>query len=304
MTETLKFSTTPFYNTRQFYYALETGEVTPTLGDVSVEHNHSPRKDQLLLTGELDATTMSMGKYVTSKLVSHTDVVPTDPLAVAAGLTYQRGNGMFVRADSGIDDPQDLIGKRVGIHDRSLAMTYHKAILEDRFDVGPDDVEWVVDTHQGLAERMESGRLDAVERINDWYWGLEEDPDYELLYDMGVEWDELTGYRPLVHLVCVDRSVYDAHTERVTAFVDALGRSRAYRNENYEAVLTAFLEETDTGEWEGEQTVEALRQVTDGVDCPFVLESDQRENVRDWMEYADRYGVFERPPIADERLFP
>ncbi|MCW8173606.1 hypothetical protein D8S78_23395 [Natrialba swarupiae] len=61
---------------------------------------------------------------------------------------------------------------------------------------------------------------------------------------------------------------------------------------------------TDTGEWEGERTVEALRQVTDGVDCPFVLESDQRENVRDWMEYADRYGVFERPPIADERLFP
>ncbi len=60
---------------------------------------------------------------------------------------------------------------------------------------------------------------------------------------MGVEWDELTGYRPLVHLVCVDRSVYDAHTERVTAFVDALGRSRAYRNKTTKPSSPRFSED-------------------------------------------------------------
>lgn len=159
----IRFSITPFYNTRQFYHGLESGAIDPGF-DLAVEHNHSPVKDQ--------------------KLVSHTDVVPTDPVAVAAGLTYREGNGLFVRATD-TETPTELDGARVGIHDRTLAMTYHKAVLEERFGVDPDDVKWVVDTHQRLGERMASGDLDAVERINDWYWAWRDDEDYRLLYDIG-----------------------------------------------------------------------------------------------------------------------
>lgn len=297
-----RFSTTPFLNTRQFYYGLETDVVDTTL-DLAVEHNHSPVKDQKLLCGNLDATTMSMGKYVTAKLVSHTDVVPVDPVAVAAGLTYREGNGLFVAADAGIDDPADLVGKRIGIHDTTLAMTYHKAVLEERFGVGPDEVTWVVDTHQGLGDRMADGDLAAVERINDWYWACREGEEFRMLYDVGQEWHAEFGYYPLVHLVSVDGSIAEEDPERVEAFVDALQQSRAYRDDNYEAILQGFVE-GDSGEWTGELTIDALRPVTDGVDCPFVLADAQRQNVRDWMGYADRYGVFESVPIGDDRLFP
>lgn len=300
----LRFSTTPFFNTRQFYHALETGLVTPDGAEVQVEHNHSPVKDQLLVCGGLDATTMSMGKYVTSKLVSHTDVVPTDPLAVAAGLTYERGNGMFVPADSAISEPADLAGARVGIHDTTLAMTYHKAVLEERHGVAPDEVEWVVDTHQRLGERLESGDIDAAERINDWYWTLRDGTEYRLLYDMGEEWQAEHGYAPLVHLVAVDSDLYESNPEAVDAFVGALRESRDYREEHHDEILDAFLDEADGGEYEGALTRDALRQLTSGVDCPFVLGEDQRRNVRDWTAYADRYGVFESAPIPDERLFP
>lgn len=297
-----RFSTTPFLNTRQFYYGLESGAVDPGF-DLAVEHNHSPVKDQKLICGDLDATTLSMGKYVTAKLVSHTDVVPVDPMAVAAGLTYREGNGLFVAADADVDDPSDLVGERVGIHDTTLAMTYHKAVLEEQFGVGPDEVDWVVDTHQGLGDRMERGDLAAVERINDWYWACRDGDDYRLLYDVGREWRDAFGYYPLVHLVAVDRAVTEEAPDRVDAFVDALRRSREYREDNYEAILQGFVE-GDAGEWSGELTTDALRPVTDGVDCPFVLEDAQRRNVRDWMSYADRYGVFESVPIADDRLFP
>lgn len=300
----LRFSTTPFFNTRQFYYALESGVVSPDSVDVALEHNHSPVKDQKLICGALDATTMSMGKYVTSKLVSDTDVVPTDPLAVAAGLTYERGNGVFVASHSGIETPEDLAGKRVGIHDTTLAMTYHKAILEDGYGVGPDDVEWVVDTHHGLGEQMAAGDLDAVERINDWYWELRDGDDHRLLYDMGEEWQTLQGYAPLVHLVAVDADRYESDPVEIEAFVTALRASREYRNDHYEDVLDAFLAEDDGGEYDGALTRSALEQLTDGVDCPFVLGADQRQNVLDWMSYADRYGVFASPPIPESRLFP
>lgn len=304
----LQFSTTPFYNTRQFYYGLESGAVSPSF-DLEIEHNHSPVKDQKLLCGRLGATTMSMGKYVISKLVSHTDVIPVDPLAVAAGLTYREGNGLFVSADGRIEEPADLAGARVGIHDTTLAMTYHKAVLEERYGVAPTDIDWVVDTHQGLGSRMEAGDLDAVERINDWYWGLRDGTDYRLLYDMGQEWHAHFGYYPLVHLIAVDRTLSDADPDRIDAFVSALRESRSYRNSHYEHILESFLAERTadgepTGEWEGERSVAALKRVTDGVDCPFELGSGQRQNVADWMAYADRYGVFTEPPIAEDRLFP
>lgn len=297
-----RFSTTPFYNTRQFYYGLETGRVDRGF-PLAVEHNHSPAKDQKLVCGELDATTMSMGKYVTVKLVSHTDTVPVDPLAVAAGLTYREGNGIFVRADADLEEPADLAGKRVGIHDTTLAMTYHKAVLEDRFDLPPDRIEWVVDGHRALGERFEAGEIDAVERINDWYWAMRDDDRYRMLYDVGREWHELHGYYPLVHLVAVDGAIHEESPDRVEAFVEALRTSRAYREDHHDAILEAFLEESG-GEWTGEQTVAALRRATDGVDCPFVLGADQRRNVRQWTAAADRYGVFESVPIDDERLFP
>jgi len=304
----LQFSTTPFYNTRQFYYGLESGAVDPSV-EIRIEHNHSPEKDQKLLCGGLDATTMSMGKYVISKLVSDTDVVPVDPLAVAAGLTYREGNGLFVDADSGIEEPADVAGSRVGIHDTTLAMTYHKAVLEERYGVAPDEIEWIVDTHQGLGTRMAAGDLDAVERINDWYWGCREGTDYRLLYDMGQEWQAHFGYYPLVHLVAVDAAVHEEDPGPVEAFLAALRESRSYRDVHYESILESFLAERTadgepTGEWDGEQSVAALKRVTDGVDCPFELGDGQRQNVADWMAYADRYGVFTEPPIGEDRLFP
>jgi ABC-type nitrate/sulfonate/bicarbonate transport system substrate-binding protein len=299
---TFRFSITPFYNTRQFYHALETGQVDPGF-DLALERNHSPVKDQKLVCGDLDATTMSMGKYVTAKFVGHTDVVPTDPVAVAAGLTYREGNGTFVRADSHLQEPADLAGARVGIHDTTLAMTYHKAVLAERFGVAPDDVEWVVDTHQGLGERMARGDVDAVERINDWYWAWRGGDDYRLLYDMGQAWHDEFGYYPLVHLVAVDREQYGDDPDRIDALVGALRASREYRDEHRTEILRSFVE-SGVGEWEGERTVAALERATGGVECPFDLGASRRRNVRDWTAFAERFGVFESPPFDDDRLFP
>jgi ABC-type nitrate/sulfonate/bicarbonate transport system substrate-binding protein len=298
-----RFSTTPFLNTRQFYYALEAGLVDAP-AELRVEHNHSPAKDQQLLCGDLEATTMSMGKYVTAKLVSHTDTVPVDPQAVATGLTYREGNGLFVRQGGQIEEPADLAGARIGIHDTTLAMTYHKAVLEERFGVAPDDIEWVVDTHEALGRRMDRGDLDAVERINDWYWGLREGETYRLLYDMGQEYRAAFGYYPLVHLIAVDGAVRESDPDLVDEVLDALRASRSYAAANTDAVIEAMLGEDDGGEWDGERTVGAVRQVTQGVDCPLELGETHRQNVRDWMDRADRYGVFETVPIADDRLFP
>lgn len=300
----LQFSITPFYVTRQFYYGLEQGIVEPEGVNLSIEYNHSPIKDQVLICGKVDATTMSMGKYLLAKTISDTYTLPTDPFAVATSLTYERGNGLFVHSDSDIEEPQDLAGKRLGIHDKSMVTVYHKAILEELYDVPIDEIEWVFDTHQGLTKQIEEGTIDAVERVGDWYWNLATSPDHTMLYDMGEKWNELEGYYPIVHVIPVDKDIYDEHPNKIESFVDALQQSGQYREDHYEEILEDFAAEADSEtEFTGNKDLETLREITGKALCPFTMGDTQKQNFRDWMDYAVRYDVLHEP-IEEERLYP
>lgn len=301
---TLTFGLTPLFVTRQHYYALEQGIVEPDGVDLELEYYHSPEKDHVLLCGAVDFSTLSMGKYILAKTISDTYTLPTDPFAVATGLTYQQGNGLFVHADGDVDEPADLVGKRLGIHDKSMVYVYHNAILEQLYDVPVDEIEWVFDTHQGLTERMANGDLDAVERVGDWYWNLMNSPDHRMLYDMADGWNELEGYDPIVHVVCVDNDVRERYPAAVDSVVETLQASEAHRDEHLDDILQAFLEEAEgQSEWEGELTFDALKRSTSSSYAPFTMTEPQRQNFRDWMDYAIEYNVMAKP-VADERLYP
>lgn len=300
----IRFSVTPFYYARQFYYALEQGIVEGDGVDVAIEFRHSPAKDHAITCGAVDATTMSLGKYVLARAVGHLDLFPVDPLAVGVGLCYEQGSGLFAAAGSAIRDPADVEGARIGIHDRSAAMTYHKAILENLYGIDLDTVTWVVDTHQKLTTAFEEGEVDVVERVGDWYWSYLEDPSSILLYDLAEAWKALEGDYPIVHLLVVDEALQADRPSAVDSFLDGVAASRKYRNENYEEVLEAFVAEPEpASEWTGERTVDALRRITDTAMLPVTLDETKKENVRSWMAYAVEYGVMEKP-LSGEELFP
>jgi ABC-type nitrate/sulfonate/bicarbonate transport system substrate-binding protein len=302
--QSITFGITPFYVTRQYYYALEQGIVEPKGIDLNIEHYHSPVKDHVILCGDVDVTTMSIGKYTLAKTISDTYTLPVDPFAVSVGLTYENGNGLFVHADSNIETPQDLVGTRLGIHDKTAALVYHKAILEDLYDVSVDEIEWVFDTHQNLTRMMENREIDAIERVGDWYWNLRTSSDHTMLYDMGEKWNEMEGYDPIVHLITTSKRLYDEQPVLLDSFVDALQESREYRNEHYEDILTAFTEEEASNtEWTGSRTVDDLREITQKAKLPFTFDDTQKRNVRDWMEYAVRFDVVPES-IPEERLYP
>lgn len=303
----IEFAVAPFFATRQFYYGIETSSIdtgSDIDGNIDIEYHHSPRKDQVLVCGSVDAATMSMGKYLFAKIISHTDTIPADPMAIAAGLTFERGNGLFVPANSPIQTPEDLRGARLGIHDRSVAMVYHTAVLVDRFGLSLDEIEWVVDTHQGLTKRLKTGTIDAIERVNDLYWDCRTGEDTRLIYDIAPEWKELAGSFPLVHVIAVNGDRFDVAGQRIEAFRTALQASRSYRDRNHEHVIEQLVDETGDRDRYGPDTVSNLVESTARVRCPLVLDESHRESIRTWLHYADRFDVLDRAAIDEDRLFP
>ena len=66
-------------------------------------------------------------------------LIPVFPLRIF------RHKSIFVHADAGIENPVQLKGKRVGTPGySSTSLTWIRGMLQDEYDVRPEDIEWVV----------------------------------------------------------------------------------------------------------------------------------------------------------------
>lgn len=87
-----------------------------------------------------DVCEVSFGSYVIS-------VDKGDPhyIAIPAFLSRAfRHTSILIRTDKGIDKPEDLKGRRIGVAEYQLsANVWARALLEDEYGVKPSDIQWV-----------------------------------------------------------------------------------------------------------------------------------------------------------------
>lgn len=66
--------------------------------------------------------------------------------------------GIVVRADSGIDGPEDLRGRRVGVPEyQQTSAVWSRAVLEHEFGVRPADISWAMERPPALSHGGASG---------------------------------------------------------------------------------------------------------------------------------------------------
>jgi 4,5-dihydroxyphthalate decarboxylase len=193
---------------------------------------------------EFDVSEMSLSSLLMAMAHGNTDWIGL-PIFTSRRFFH---TGAWVRTDSGIDKPEDLKGKRVGVPEyQQTAALWSRGVLKHEFGVEPQDLDWWIErteerSHGGatgfqppagvrfnripadesIGTLLAAGKLDATllyltdnNLVDRSRITLEGNPDFRLLFPNPAAegkryWDK-TGIFPINHGVVVRRSIYEQH---------------------------------------------------------------------------------------------
>lgn len=164
---------------------------------------------------------------------------------------------IVVNADSGIDRPEDLRGKRMGFPEYQMtAALWIRAVLQHDHGIGPSEVEWleggferpgyserlavdlppeircsVIPGQKSLVGMLIDGEIDALGAGNLPRALLEGRPKVRRLFpnyqQVEADYYQRTGFFPIMHLVVVRRDVYERHRWVPNALLAAFEQAKA-----------------------------------------------------------------------------
>jgi 4,5-dihydroxyphthalate decarboxylase len=185
---------------------------------------------------EFDVTELSMSSYMNVQSREGSPYV-----AVPAFLSRLfRHSSIYIRKDRGIEKPEDLKGKTVGVPEYQMtAALWVRGILQDEYGVAPSDISWrnggleeggreersplhlppeielvSLPKDQTLAGQLDAGKLDAVisarapscyhtnDKVDRLFPNYKQDEE---------EYFRKTGMFPIMHMVGIRRSLVEKH---------------------------------------------------------------------------------------------
>jgi hypothetical protein len=185
---------------------------------------------------EFDASELSMGAFLTAAAQGRR---PFIAIPVFPSRTF-RHRCIFINTTSGIERPEDLRGKRMGVPEYSMtAAVWLRGLFQHEYGVPPEEIDWVQagEEHPGRKDRVdfempagvrmesrpdttlnamiESGEIDAMmsprmptcflngsRRVGRLF------PNYK---QAEMEYFRKTGLFPIMHVMVIRRAIYDAH---------------------------------------------------------------------------------------------
>jgi 4,5-dihydroxyphthalate decarboxylase len=218
--------------------ALADGSVQPEGIDLTVlEHPVEETFFRMARYREFDVAEMSMSSYTVSL---HRD--PRPFIAIPAFVSrYFRHSSIYVSAKSGIREPKDLAGRRIGTPEYQMtAPVWIRGILADDYGVKPESVEyWTggeeetrrdekirldlpprfkvrpIGPDQTLSAMIAAGEIDALHtaRAPSTFYSRPDAvrrlfPDY---VEVEREYYRRTKIFPIMHVVALRREVYEAN---------------------------------------------------------------------------------------------
>ncbi len=229
------------------------GRVTPAGVDLAIEVLR-PRQmfPRMLEHREFDASELSLASLAGLAGRGHSPFIGV-PVMLSR---FFRHSCIYVRADAGINEPRDLIGKRVGSTQfAATAVVFMKGMLKDEYGVDQSDMEWFIGgldkptetpliplatppgvrlrflgAGETLENMMAEDRLDALLSIYIPPSFLAGSPRIRRLFpdyrDVEKNYYRRTGIFPIMHTLAMRRDVHDAHPWAAKSLFDAFLTAR------------------------------------------------------------------------------
>jgi len=239
-----------------------------------------------------------------------------------------RHSCIYVHRNAAINEPKDLIGKKVGVPEYSMtAAVFARGMLLHEYGVTPDAIEWFSGTQDGLArpsridfvlpERvvlhrmpidqdmgpmLDRGELDAIISPNaPRSLHGEPSPVRRLFPDYRAAEKEYfikTGIFPIMHTIVFRRDVYEANPWAATSMYQAFVKAKRW--------AYAQLIETDalklTLPWVVAETEETRRVMGDDF-WPYGIEPN-RVSLQALPQYLYEQHLAARVPEVEELFAP
>lgn len=197
---------------------------------------------RMLNHGEFDVSEMSLSSYTILRSEGDTRfiAIPIFPSRVF------RHSAVYLRADSKVDKPQDLKGRRVGVADYQMtAAVWVRGFLADDYGVRPEDIDWVIGRpvrtikppagircefmkpETTLEAMLERGEIDALASVmippslGTTVRRLFPDPR-----KVEREYYERTGIFPIMHTFVLKTRLYEENPWLAISFYRAFCRAR------------------------------------------------------------------------------
>jgi 4,5-dihydroxyphthalate decarboxylase len=197
---------------------------------------------RMLNHGEFDVSEMSLSSYAILRSEGDTRFIalPVFPSRVF------RHSAVYLRADSKIEKPQDLKGRRVGVGDYQMtAAVWVRGFLTHEYGVAPEDITWVtgkpvrsirppdgvrlesMPADTTLEAMLERGEIDALVSVM-IPGGLGKTVRRLFRDPRKVETDyyEKTRIFPIMHTLVLKTSLYQAKPWLAVSFYRAFCRAR------------------------------------------------------------------------------
>ena len=244
-----------------------------------------------------------------------------------------RHKSIFIGAESGIKTAKDLKGKNIATPGySSTSLTWIRGILQDEYDVTPQDIKWITsakDSSAGAAGKISKNEQIVPEGI-DIQSGTEGKDESELLLDGEADalfhaaepkafiqgnpkivrlfpdskkieqaYYEKTGIFPIMHAIAIKTSLLEKHPWLAKAVFDAYSESKTLAY-NY---MTKIGWADDMLPWYG-QELRNTRALMGKNFYSYGLNKANRKTLETLFRYSFEQGLSSRQLTIDELFLP
>jgi 4,5-dihydroxyphthalate decarboxylase len=273
-----------------------------------------------LMHQEFDVAELSLSSYLLSL---QKEEKPFIAIPVFPSCAF-RHSGIFINANSGIKEPKDLIGKRIGTPEYQMtAAVWIRGMLQDHYGVGFDQVQYLtggaeqpgrqekiklqlpdnihvepIGPQQTLSQMLRDGEIDALYTARTPSCFNSSQPQVQRLFpnygDVEREYFKQTSIFPIMHVMVIKRSIYEAHPWVARSLYKAFLESQklVYQDMKETVVLKTMFP------WMNYYLDQVRSEMGEDF-WPWNIEKTQH-TIETLMRYSCEHGILKRPFTMNE----